>query len=221
MKAIFFFPVLTGLAGVATSTLAQTLSPTTFNGGDFLVRFVIEAIIPEDVSSSATLLGSDALAGSKLHVSDYVSPGLEFSYFFSPHWAIEIIPGLTHHRAGATTPLGDVKAGTTWVFSPIVTAQYHFSGISGFVPFVGAGFNASIFFDTKAAGGFVDALHFDNAIGPVIEVGFDYMISRNWYANFSVKQSFIKAKASINHGEIIGKDDVFPTVIGAGIGYRF
>ncbi len=78
------------------------------------------------------------------------------------------------------------------------------------------------FYNTHhAEGGIVDAIHFNNGIGPAIEVGVDYNISGHWYANMVVKQSFAGTKVHINHGAIIAKAALDPTIIGLGIGYRF
>ena len=57
--------------------------------------------------------------------------------------------------------------------------------------------------------------------GAAIQAGFDYNISGHWFANFDVKQVFLNTEARINGGTIIAKTALNPTIIGAGIGYRF
>jgi outer membrane protein len=58
-------------------------------------------------------------------------------------------------------------------------------------------------------------------VGPSLDAGFDYALGNNWYANVDVKQMFISTTARINGGAVIAKTDLSPTVVGAGIGYRF
>jgi outer membrane protein len=207
----------------AAPTLAQTMtSPTSFQSGNVLVRLRVDGVIPENFSSSVTLTGSNALAGSKVNVSSYVIPEIDLSYFFTPSLSIEAIAGTSRHNVSATTPIGTVKVGSTWLIPPIITLQYHFPEFHGFIPYVGAGVAAMFFYNTHPAeGGIVNSVYFNNGIGPALEIGVDYNISGNWYGNFAVKQSYAGTEAHINHGEIIAKTALNPTVIGVGFGYLF
>ena len=63
-------------------------------------------------------------------------------------------------------------------------------------------------------------IHTDE-IGPAIEAGFDWHVQGRWYANFVVKQIFAGTRASVGHGTIVAHAAINPTIVGAGIGYRF
>lgn len=213
---------LLGALGVLSPALAQTSSSTGFQPGDVLVRLRVDGVMPQNYSSSVALTGSNALAGSKVHVSSYVIPEADLSYFFTSHIAVEAIAGTSRHDAWATTPIGKVKVGSSWVIPPIVTIQYHFSAIDGFTPYVGVGVAAMFFYNTHhARGGLVNAVYFQNSVGPAAEAGFDYHVSGRWYANFAFKQSFASTRVSIDHSSIVAKTALDPIVVGAGIGYRF
>ncbi len=208
--------------GFATPALAQKVSSTGFQSGNILVRLRVDGVLPENFSSSVELAGSNALTGSKVHVSNYVIPEIDLSYFFTPHWSVEAIAGTSRHNAWATTPIGTVKVGSTWVIPPIITIQYHFPSFDGFVPYIGAGVAAMFFYNTHhAQGGLINAVYFNNSIGPALEIGVDYNVTGNWYGNFVIKQSFAGTEVHVNHGAIIAKTALDPTIIGAGIGYRF
>ncbi len=194
--------------------------PTGFEAGSILLRGRVDGVVPQNFSSSVNLAGSNALAGSQVHTSNYVIPELDLSYFFTPHIAVEAIAGISRHNIWATTPIGTVKVGSTWVVPPIITVQYHFAQIGGFTPYVGAGVSALFFFNTHHAAD-IDSVHLNSSVGPAIEAGFDYHLSGSWYANFVVKQSFANTQASIDHGAIHAETALAPTVIGAGIGYQF
>jgi len=60
-----------------------------------------------------------------------------------------------------------------------------------------------------------------NNVGPAIQAGFDYALSGPWSLNFDVKQIFLNTEARINGGIIKAKTELSPTVVGAGIAYRF
>ena len=103
---------------------------------------------------------------------------------------------------------------------PTLLLQYHFFPKERFSPYVGVGLNVSFFYGTSAAAG-INQVAMKNGVGAAIQAGFDYNFSGNWFANFDVKQIFVSTTASINGGAIHAKTALNPTVIGAGIGYRF
>ncbi|HQU04817.1 MAG TPA: OmpW family outer membrane protein [Acidocella sp.] len=220
MKLKTFTVGVISALGLFSPAMAQPVSSTGFQAGDILARLRIDGVMPQNYSSSVTLTGSNALAGSKVHTSDYVIPEVDLSYFFTQHISIEAIAGTSRHNAWATTPIGTVKVGSTWVIPPIVTLQYHFSTIFGFTPYIGAGISAMLFYNTHHAQD-LNSVYFQNGIGPAVEAGVDYNVTGNWYANFAIKQSFAGTEVTINHGAIVGKTALDPLVIGAGIGYRF
>ncbi len=149
-------------------------------------------------------------------------PEVDFSYFLTDHIAFELIAATTRHTITANnTALGKVAVGTTWILPPTLTVQYHFFPHDRFSPYVGAGLNVSFFYGSSAAGGAVTHLSLENAVGPALQVGFDYNVSGHWFANFDVKQIFLTTTAHLNHGAIHAKTALDPLVIGAGIGYRF
>lgn len=220
MKLKLFAIGVAGALGLFSPASAQSVSPTGFQPGDIMVRLRVDGVLPQNYSSSVTLVGSNALAGSKVHTSDYVIPEVDLSYFFTHHISIEAIAGTSRHNAWATTPIGTVKVGSTWVIPPIITLQYHFSTIFGFTPYVGAGISAMLFYNTHHAQG-LNAVYFQNSIGPAVEAGVDYNVTGHWYANFAIKQSFASTEVTINHGAIVAKTALDPLVVGAGFGYRF
>ncbi len=116
--------------------------------------------------------------------------------------------------------MGKVAVGKVWVLPPTVTLQYH-QQFGRFVPYVGAGLTVAFFYDSTPAGGAVTKVGYDTAIGPTVQLGADYAVGGNWFANLDVKQMFISTKAHINGGAIIAKTDLDPTVVSVGIGDRF
>ena len=208
------------LAHVA-SAQAQTAAdaPVGKAAGTFMVRGRVIGLIPQNSSSSI----SGAINTGTVSTSNAVMPEVDVSYFFTDNIALELIAATTKHDAYAdNTPLGShYRVGSTWVLPPTVTLQYHFMPHERFSPYVGAGVNVSFFYGTTAANNAVTQLAMTTAVGPAIQAGFDYNFSGRWFGNFDVKQIFYTTTASINNGAIKAKTALNPTVIGAGIGYRF
>jgi outer membrane protein len=184
--------------------------------GTFMVRGRAIGVIPLTSSSSISVIGGSVGATAQ------AAPELDLSYFFTDNIALELIAATTRHNVYANgTALGMVDVGSVWVLPPTLTLQYHFMPKERFSPYVGAGVNGTIFYGASPAGPTVTSLSFSNNVGAAVQIGFDYNVTGHWFANFDVKQIFLNTTASINGGAIKASTALNPTVIGAGIGYRF
>ncbi len=178
-----------------------------WNAGDIFVRVRGEAVIPQ-VSST----------GANLSVSTQAIPEGDISYFLTKNIAVEMICCLTEHQINAA---GLGKVGDAWLFPPTVMAQYHFD-MGQFKPYVGAGVNYTVFFDESAAGVFHN-LKLNDAWGAAVQVGVDYHLTGNWFANVDFKKLWLDTDYSVGAGagNVHGHVDLDPIIAGAGIGYRF
>jgi outer membrane protein len=217
---LFATSLLSALAvsGVASAQGFWDLPPVGKEAGSFMIRARAIGVIPQDSSSGISGIGGTVSTSSS------AAPELDFSYFLTDNIAFELIAATTKHdlyaNGSALTP-GSYHVGSTWVLPPTLLLQYHFRPHERFSPYVGAGLNVSFFYSTEAAGNAVQQLAMTNNVGAAVQAGFDYNITGHWFANFDVKQIFVNTQASINGGAIKAKTALNPTVIGAGIGYRF
>ena len=114
---------------------------------------------------------------------------------------------------------GGTKIGDTTLFPPTVLLQYHFD-MGKIKPYVGAGVNYTVFFDTKGANG-VTGLKLNDAWGGAVQAGVDYHLSGNWFANVDFKKLWLGTDYSATSPAVHGHVDLDPIIVGAGIGYRF
>lgn len=204
------------MGGVAHAQDFFNQPPVGFQAGTFLMHVRGIGVMPEDSG------GSISAIGGKVSASDSASPELDLSYFITNNIAVELIAATTEHSIYANnTAIGNVKVGDTWVLPPTLTAVYHFMPQSRLSPYVGAGINATFYYGTKAAGGAVNRLSFQNGVGAVLQAGFDYNVSGRWFVNADVKQIFLNTEANLNGGAITAKTGLNPIVVGLGVGYRF
>lgn len=235
-----FLVAATALVGALTLTLpahAQTTTPPapapaaapsggldfSFNSapvgkeaGTFMVRLRAIGVIPENFSSSITPIGGT------VGVTATAAPEVDLSYFFTDNIAVEAIAASTKHTITANnTVIGNVPVGTAWVLPPTVTLQYHFMPHEQFSPYLGVGLSVDFFYATQPAGPPISKFGLSTTAGPAIQAGFDYNFAGHWFLNFDVKQLFVNTTARINGGTIIAKTALSPTIVGAGIGYRF
>jgi len=199
---------------VETTPEAQSIAPSQ---SPWQVRLRALGVVTNDAGSV------DGIPGSDLSYSDSVTPELDITYFFTENLAAELILGTTSSSVftdGSIEGLG--KVGKAWLLPPTLTFQYHFTDFGAFKPYVGAGVNYTLFYHQTTTGDFTD-LDVKNKLGGALQIGFDYMIDKNWGFNFDVKKLFLEPdwSAKLNGTPISGKAKLDPWLIGAGVTYRF
>lgn len=148
---------------------------------------------------------------------DMVIPEVDVTYFFTKNIATELV--LTYPQR-VKVRLDGADIGKVTALPPSLLLQYHFTNFGQFKPYVGAGINYTVFFDRKVAD---DALQVDRStFGYAAQVGFDYMIDKNWGWNVDLKYAQIRTDVSpVGGGASLGKLDLSPVMLGAGLTYRF
>ncbi len=153
--------------------------------------------------------------GLDLSINNKTLPEVDFTYFFSPNLAAELVltvPQKQRVYAGATQ-IGSLKH-----LPPTLTLQYHFNHASGIKPYVGAGVNYTRFSSVDLLGGAADLKR--NSYGLAFQAGVDFPLSKNLYLNVDVKKVYIKTDV-IAGGNNLGTFKVDPVLVGVGLGWRF
>lgn len=210
-------PVLSHAADMAPMAPAPTAEEAIEASSPWMLRVRGLGVITHDSGSI------NGVAGAGLNYSDTVIPELDVSYFFTDNIAAELILGTTFAKINTTGSLGEIDVGKAWLLPPTLTLQYHFTNFGAFKPYVGAGVNYSMFYNQSEKPGFHN-LDVKNDFGAAVQVGFDYMLTKNWGVNFDVKKIFLETKWSATHdvlGDVSGKAKIDPWLVGAGVTYRF
>ena len=175
--------------------------------------------------------------GFGLDVDDDTQLGLNFAYFISDRWNVEVLAStpFSHDIVVNDNPLGLGQLGSADQLPPTVTFNYFLgSSKSSFQPYVGVGVNATLFFDeefteSNEALGFSD-LDLDESFGLSAQIGFDYFISEKWLINASVRYIDISTDATFtlnnaglgsNNAQGAVSVDIDPIVTTISLGYRF
>lgn len=188
------------VAGVASSVMAQTASE-----GSWLVR--ARAVHLDMSNKDSTGLG--------LAVNNKTIPEVDVTYFFTPNIAAELI--LTVPQEQKVYSNG-TQIGTFKHLPPTLLAQYHFTGLPGYKPYVGVGINYTDISKVNLLGG---AATLDNdSWGGALQAGVDIPLDKNWSINLDVKKVYIKSRVYAG-GLNAGTLKLDPVLAGVGIGYRF
>lgn len=204
------------LSGAALMALApQAMADDGVAGKDIFAkeRFMVRAraigVVPQE--------NSTVNVGGDVAVSNSITPEIDLTYFFTDHVAAELIAATAHHVLDYN---GNVPLGETWILPPTLTVQYHFTPDQQFSPYVGAGLNYSLFYNTKSRAPFTD-VKIDNGVGYALQAGTDYWLDDHWGLNFDVKKLFLNVDAKANGGAVRADVDLDPWIVGAGVSYKF
>lgn len=231
---------LTTLAVILAASLTAPLA-IAHKAGDILVRVGVTQVAPDDSSSNILVGGADfslptlgTVGGVAVDHNSQL--GLNIAYFVTDHWNVEVL---------AATPfshdidLGNgVNLGSTKHLPPTVTANYFFADPAAkFQPYIGVGFNYTVFFDEEfnsatadfitedTGGAVVSDLSLDASFGLSAQIGADYQISDDLYINASVRYIDIATEASFDvNGDALGKIatvEINPMVYTVSLGYKF
>lgn len=157
---------------------------------------------------------NDDSTGLDLTVNSKVFPEVDISYFFSPEFSAELI--LTYPQKH-TLKAGGTEIGSLKHLPPTLTAQYHFTGLGSFVPYVGAGINYTRFSSVDLPDGVSIK---KDSWGAAVQVGVDVPIDKTLSFNFDVKKVQIATDVSAG-GAPLGEFKVDPLLVGVGLGWRF
>ncbi len=230
MKKIVFGLMAFALLGLANVNAQETETQQTQEFKNWQVRLRGVGVVPNE-SADIKIIGGDAA------ISNTFIPELDFSYFFTKNFAVELILGTTKHDVHTTasdiSAIGgptstNVDLGSVYLLPPTLTAQYHFYplGDKVFKPYVGAGINYTIFYNVDE-GSTVKDVKYNNAMGYALQAGFDLFINDRFFINVDAKQIFLKTDVEVDASNLapglrIPADvKINPLLLGFGVGMRF
>lgn len=151
-----------------------------------------------------------------INAKDKTIPEVDVSYFFTKNVAAELI--LTYpQKVNIDSNLG--RLGNVKALPPTLLAQYHFTNLGPLKPYVGAGLNYTRF--TSRSNLLAGAASVESSsFGPAVQVGADYMLTKNWGVNLDVK--YIRIKTDVNVASVpLGSLELSPIVTSVGVTYKF
>ncbi|MDL0430776.1 OmpW family outer membrane protein [Marinobacter sp. TBZ242] len=246
------------LSVLAAGILAAAPFAQAYEAGDFLVRLGPAHVAPDDSSSDLAFAGKGPLAGQNLAlpgtgvaVDSNTQFGITATYMVTPHIGVGIL-GATpfKHDINGADSLGSFgKLGETKHLPPTLTLQYFpMDSASRLQPYAGVGVNYTTFFEEKTTGtlnavidsvaqanfgtpaGTVDGseLELDDSVGVALELGVDYMFSRNfglnaavWWVDLDTDATITALSGDTAVGEITTDVEIDPMVYMVGFTYKF
>lgn len=187
----------------------------------FLVRVRALGVLPN--GGGSTINGGPIYGAS---LTENVVPELDVSYFFTKHWAAEIICcGVHTSLSGSLTPGGSkVDFANTFLVPATVTLQYHLA-TGQWDPYVGVGVNYTWFLGTASpltqSLGFGNAVNIHSSAGLAFQAGMDYYLTEHWVLNADAKYLVLNTDGNTPFGQNTVHINANTWLVGLGIGYRF
>jgi outer membrane protein len=175
--------------------------------GDWVIRGGFHHISPKSNNSDIVEVDSDTM--------------LTFNvlYMVSANWGVELLAALPFEHDIALVD-GPTVASTKHL-PPTLSLVYHLLPHSRIQPYVGAGLNATLFFDESTKGALAGTkLELDNSFGAAAVVGVDVALGSNWLLNADVRYLDIETDAKLD-GARLGTVKIDPWAFGLNLAYRF
>ncbi|MDH4764131.1 outer membrane beta-barrel protein [Pseudomonas sp. CBMAI 2609] len=158
--------------------------------------------------------------GGQIKSSDKTLPGLDISYFFTDHWAIEFQGGhVKRSYAVSGSGLGGFSVGSIDSGALSLTLQYHFRPTASVKPYVGAGANYAW---TRSVQPAQNIPRFD--VKPVtsalIAAGVDIAVAPGWLVNASARY-LLSPEYDFKGEGFNAAVKINTLVIGMGVGFYF
>ncbi len=207
------------LLGMGATLLATT--GWALDAGEVLVRVGPAGVFPNDRATDLNNLG---LPDAKPSVGNAWSAGLTLAYMATENIGIELVAAypFKHKITGDGAISGLGKIGDTKQLPPTLLVQYYFLPKEHIRPYIGAGLNYTIFFDTNGNAP-VNSLDLSNSWGYAGELGVDVDLNKDWFINVSSWYMDIKTQAKAKVGDVTSKSNVNidPVVVMFAIGTHF
>ena len=149
-------------------------------------------------------------------------PEFDVSYFFTKNIAAELV--LTYpQQVNITAYSTNTNVGKITALPPSLLAQYHFTDLGAFKPYVGAGINYTMFSNRQNFPALGNSVQVEpSSVGFVGQIGADYMFDKNWGLNVDVKYATMATNIqAASTGANLGKLTLNPWMPAVGVTYKF
>lgn len=221
------------IALAALAAFAQFASAQ--DSGSWIVRARAVDLLSDNGNNAqlkSTLTAVTTLTNPSASINDKWLPEVDITYFFTPNIAAELILTVPQSQTVyANFTGGKAAIGTFKHLPPVLSAQYHFTNVPAFRPYVGLGLNYTRISDVNVtvpaavtSGETQAAIPLDlgrNRFGLAAQIGADVPLGGGWLLNFDVKKVQLNTDVKVKGGAKIGEFTVDPLLVSIGVGKRF
>ncbi len=195
---------------VLTAAAVQAASP-------WSVRLRATYLQTVDQSDAFTALGIN-FPKNAVAVNDKMIPEIDVDYAFTDSFGAEVV--LTIPQTQDVTLAGVGKLGTFKHLPPTFLLQYRANSGGSFRPYIGAGVNFTLIWDSNLVVAGVP-LHLNNhSLGLAAQGGVDWKIDDSWSFNIDVKRAMIRSDV-MTAAATLTEARLDPWLYAVGLRYEF
>jgi len=146
-------------------------------------------------------------------------PEFDFSYAFSENLSAELV--LTIPQKQDVSLAGVGKLGSFKHLPPTLVAQYNFAPNGKVQPYIGAGLNFTLIFDTDLKVANVPLDLEDYSVGLAAQAGLNIDLGNGMHFNLDVKRAQLRSDVSVKGGPKLTTAKLDPWLYSVGLGWRF
>lgn len=171
-----------------------------------------------DRSTAFSALGLNFAADS-VGVNSKWIPEVDVSYAFSENVSAELV--LTVPQTQDVTLAGVGRLGTFKHLPPTLLVQYQLAPGAAVQPYLGAGVNFTLIFDTNLSVAGVPLDLERSSLGLAAQAGFNVKLGRGLALNFDAKRAALRSDVSVQGGPRLTTAKLDPWLFSVGLGWRF
>lgn len=206
------------VAMAAVASLAPVMAQAQAEENPWMLRVRAVDLLFQNGQSG----GNGTVQALNIKAQNQWIPEFDISYFFTKNIAAELV--LTYpQQVNITAGSGNTNVGKVTALPPSLLAQYHFTDLGAFKPYVGLGVNYTIFGNRQnfpALGNSVTVNQ--SSLGVVGQIGMDYMFDKNWGMNVDLKYATMSTDVkTVAGGTNLGTLTLNPWMPAVGVTYKF
>lgn len=217
--------LVVAICGLSAQAMAQEAPDQAAEREHFFLRLGY-GLVQYETSGRASVFGTP-VDNARIAFGEHSSTILEAGWRFAPSWSLSVLSGLpptvTLEGRGAFEPFGKLSKVTYG--SAMLGLQYHPLQFSRFDPYVGAGIDYTVIFNTS--GGSLPGLSVRNSFGPVLQAGFEFGLTENLAFYTDVRKVWLKFRAKATVPDPVAPYPIQvsvtpnPAIFSVGLTYRF
>ncbi|MDI5889649.1 OmpW/AlkL family protein [Halomonas rhizosphaerae] len=205
-------------AGIASAAFITSSQAFAYGAGDFFTRVGVAKVKPKSDNGSLDLSSvGPGLSTYDVNVEDDSAFAFTLGYRFTDKLGVELLAAEPFDHG---FQVEGVTGGSTDHLPPTLTLQYYpLGGTDARVqPYAGVGVNYTRFSNEELNIGL--PVEFDDSWGAAGQLGVDLLIDDNWALNAAAWYLDIDTDVTVA-GQEVGKVEIDPVVVMAGLSFRF
>jgi outer membrane protein len=208
---------LSSCAALAALALAQ-FAPPALAAGPWTARVRATYLEMSNKSDAFSALGIN-FGADAVGINSKWIPEFDVTYAFSKNLSAELVLTIPQKQEVSLAGVGNL--GSFKHLPPTLLAQYNFAPTGKVQPYIGAGLNFTLIFDTDLKVANVPLDLEDYSVGLAAQAGVNFDIGNGMHINVDVKRAQLRSDVLVKGGPKLTTAKLDPWLFSIGLGWNF